>query len=150
MAGDNIYRSNYFTAEEIDQQLLKVNTSIKNIEVNPNVDDAELDLEDNTEKTSHVVFPAATVERAGVMSAGDKQKLEDIKNYKDELEGAIEGGYEDIAYLVGMRSDGSFVKISPEVLWSGKTKYVSQEEYDDLKKNNELNNNVEYNTFEDE
>ena len=34
----------------------KVNASIKNIDVNPNVDNVELDLEDNTEKTSQVMW----------------------------------------------------------------------------------------------
>lgn len=53
----------------------KVNASIKDIDVNPNEDDVELDLEDNTEKTSHVAFPAATTEKAGVMTAGDKKAL---------------------------------------------------------------------------
>ena len=69
----------------------KVNASIKDIVVNPNVDDVELDLEDNTEKTSHVVFPAATTEKAGVMSAEDKKNLdalpkaiaEEVKRAKD-------------------------------------------------------------------
>lgn len=96
------------------------------------------------------VLPVATELSPGIMTAEDKRKLEDTKKYKDALEGAIEGGYEDIAYLVGMKPDGSFVKISPEVLWSDKTKYISQEEYDDLRMSNELNNNVEYNVLEDE
>lgn len=63
----------------------KINASIKDIVVNPNVDDVELDLEDNTEKTSHVAFPAATTEKAGVMSAEDKVALDSIPNEIEKL-----------------------------------------------------------------
>ena len=51
-----------------------VNASIKNIDVSPNSGDVELDLEDNTGRVLHVVFPEATSERAGVMTAEDKKE----------------------------------------------------------------------------
>ena len=54
---------------------VKLDASIKNIDVSPNTDDVELDLEDNTDKTTHITIPAATTESAGVMSAEDKVKL---------------------------------------------------------------------------
>ena len=83
----------------------KVNASIKDIVVNPNVDDVELDLEDNTEKTSHVVFPAATAERAGVMAAADKEKLDNLS------EGGVAELMQDVTYseLVALRDNASLV-----------------------------------------
>ena len=71
----------------------KVNASIKDIVVNPNVDDVELDLENNTEKTSHVVFPAATAERAGVMSAEDKKNLAELGSKVSDISDEIYGRY---------------------------------------------------------
>jgi hypothetical protein len=62
-----------------------VNASIKNIDVSPNAGDVELDLEDNAERTFHVVFPEATAEHAGVMTAKDKKTI-------DSLETAIAEG----------------------------------------------------------
>lgn len=56
----------------------KLNASIKNVEVSPNVGDVELDLEDNTGEITHVLFPEATTEKAGVMTAADKQKLDSL------------------------------------------------------------------------
>ena len=57
---------------------VKLNASIKNVDVSPNTDDVELDFEDNTDRTTHVAFPAATTEKAGVMSAGDKKALDKV------------------------------------------------------------------------
>ena len=51
---------------------VKLNASIKNVDVSPNTDNVELGLKDNTDRITPVVFPAATTEKAGVMSAGDK------------------------------------------------------------------------------
>lgn len=81
----------------------KVNASIKNIAVNPNVDDVELDLEDNTEKTSHAVFPAATAERAGVMSAEDKKVLENLFEEAVKLDGFE---VEELGDGIGINYDG--------------------------------------------
>lgn len=60
---------------------VKLNASIKNVDVSPNTDDVELDLEDNTGSTTHVVFPAATTEKAGVMSADDKKRMAACNSY---------------------------------------------------------------------
>lgn len=65
-----------YARNAVQQNTVKINASIKNVDVSPNTDDVELDLEDNTDKTTHVVFPAATTESAGVMSAEDKILLE--------------------------------------------------------------------------
>ena len=58
----------------------KLNASIKDVDVAPSPNDVELDLEDNTDKITHVVFPAATTESAGVMSADDKLQLIEIES----------------------------------------------------------------------
>ena len=82
----------------IQQNTIKINASIKDVDVAPGVDDVELDLEDNTDKVTHVVFPAATTETAGVMSAEDKKNITlatpIIQNLtKDSLsKGYIDGG----------------------------------------------------------
>jgi hypothetical protein len=56
---------------------LKLDASIKNIEVSPEADEVELDLE-VTDNMYHVPFPAATTESAGVMTAADKKKLDSL------------------------------------------------------------------------
>lgn len=60
---------------------VKLNASIKNVDVSPNTDDVELDLEDNADRTTHVALPAATTENAGVMSAKDKNRLVTSNSY---------------------------------------------------------------------
>lgn len=62
---------------------VKLNASIKYVEVSPNTNDVELDLEDNMNRTTHVVFPEATTEKAGVMSAEDKTALEKTASADD-------------------------------------------------------------------
>lgn len=64
---------------------VSLNASIKNVDVSPNTDDVELDFEDNTNKTTHVVIPAATTESAGVMSAKDKVSLNSIPNEIEKI-----------------------------------------------------------------
>lgn len=64
---------------DIQANTKKVNASIKNIDVSPNVNEVELDLEDNAGRVFHVAFPAATTEKAGVMSAEDKKEIADNK-----------------------------------------------------------------------
>lgn len=55
----------------------KLDASIKNVEVSPEADEVELDLE-VTGNIYHVPFPAATTEKAGVMTAADKKKLDSL------------------------------------------------------------------------
>lgn len=80
---------------------IMLNASIKNVDVAPGTDDVELDLEDNTDKITHVVFPAATTESAGVMSAEDKRQISrinaEILDKKLHLQEA--GYYESYGYV---------------------------------------------------
>ena len=53
-----------------------IGNSIKDIDVSPNESNVELDLTSLDDTTTHISIPAATTEKAGVMSAEDKETLD--------------------------------------------------------------------------
>ena len=71
--------------------------------------------------------------------------VDDILQNSDTIETA-----DDFALLLGFKSDGSIIKLSPEILRGATTKYISREQYKSLKDAGVLEDNVEYNIFEDE
>lgn len=56
----------------------------------------------------------------------------------------------DFTLLLGFKEDGTFIRLSPNVLRSASTRYVTEEEYKALEKNNEIDENIEYNIYENE
>lgn len=69
-----------------------VNKSIKDIVVNPNETDVKLVLKDNVDNTSYKVFPAASSEKAGAMTAKDKRNLDGIPGIITKEKNALENG----------------------------------------------------------
>ena len=86
----------------------KLDASIKYVDISPNVGDVELDLEDNTGEITHIVFPEATTEKAGVMSAEDKNILNSVgTNEYDAL--SIDRRTDGFAYHVsGISLDSTY------------------------------------------
>lgn len=102
-----------------------------------------------TTEIHKVPFAAATKNRAGIMTALDKERLdsayEATKNFTDVP--SIEKGT-DIAFVLCIKSDGTFVKASPVVLRSAHTQYLTEGEYQNLVDSGLFNNDMEYNVCE--
>ena len=95
MAGENnIYRSKYFTAEEIDQQLLNVSTDIKagTVKTHKTATSIQFSYRDNVNNEYITDIPAATTETAGVMTGEDKLKLNSAITSVDEDDFKVQSG----------------------------------------------------------
>jgi len=57
---------------------------------------------------------------------------------------------DDFALLLGFKSDGSFIRLSPSVLSAATKKYLSSSEYQALVDSGQVQEGVEYNIYEDE
>lgn len=56
----------------------------------------------------------------------------------------------DFALVLGFKADGTFIRLPPELLQGNNTVYLTKEEYDELKEKGEIQEDVEYNIYEDE
>ena len=55
----------------------------------------------------------------------------------------------DFTLLLGFKEDGTFIRLSPSVLKSATTQYITESQYQYLKDNGLLKNDVEYNIIEE-
>ena len=56
----------------------------------------------------------------------------------------------DFTLLLGFKEDGTFIRLSPKLLQTSNTEYLTKEQYKDLRDNGLIKDDVEYNIFEDE
>ena len=63
---------------------------------------------------------------------------------------SIAGNANDFDLLLGFKSDGTFVRVSPSVLRDVTTQYLTKSDYDNLIALGEIKDNVEYNIIENE
>lgn len=99
----------------------------------------------DTLKSHTVTIPSATEETAGVLIAEDKTLINNIKNSEpiEEVEN------EEHKILVA-KDDNTFYRMSPKDFRSITTQYITESEYNRLVEEDLIDENVEYNIYEDE
>lgn len=80
--------------------------AIQTLEISPNEDDVELDLINTQGTYNHVVLPAATIEKAGVMSVAQFQNLATLMIQMQDL----------IARVKALENPGVMAEVSSNVL----------------------------------
>lgn len=95
---------------------------------------------------SHTVtIPSATEETAGVLIAEDKTLINNIKNSE-----SIEEVENEEHKILVAKDDNTFYRMSPKDFRSITTQYISESEYNRLVEEDLIDENVEYNIYEDE
>lgn len=67
----------------------------------------------------------------------------------DLQESDIASDAAEFTLILGFKEDGEFVRISPTMLRSATTRYLTQDEYDALVAAGTINEDVEYNIYEE-
>lgn len=56
----------------------------------------------------------------------------------------------DFKLLLGFKEDGTFIRLSPKLLQTTNTEYLTKQQYKDLVDNGQIKEDVEYNIYENE